>query len=79
MSDAKPDPVPCLSPRAAVVLFTRALRCVEQIQPPTLREPVADMLAAGIEECSVVSSLLGRRVNHLLMLAQALIEACGSR
>jgi hypothetical protein len=30
------------------------------------------MLAAGIEQCTLVSSLAGQRVNYLIMLAEAL-------
>lgn len=62
-----------MSPRAAAVLFTRALAGIDQIQPVALREPVRDMLAAGIEQCAISTSLLGRPVNGLIAVANALI------
>lgn len=62
-----------VSPRAAAVLFTRALAGIDQIQPVALREPIRDLLAAGIEQCAISASLLGRPVNHLIALATALI------
>jgi hypothetical protein len=65
-----------LSPRATALLFARALRYVDQIQPHTVRESIAAMLEAGVEECTISSeSLLGHRLNHLIRLADALIEA----
>jgi hypothetical protein len=33
------------------------------------------MLVAGVEECVVSTSLLGHRLNYLIQLAQALVEA----
>jgi hypothetical protein len=62
------------SARAAAVLFARALGNVDQIQPPALRGPVRDMLAAGIERCAISASLLGQPVNHLIALAEALSD-----
>lgn len=68
------EPSELYSPRAAAVLFTRALRQVELIEPASLREPVAAMLAAGIERCALVPSLVGQQVNYLIALAQALAD-----
>lgn len=61
-------------PRSAAVLLTRALQRVDHIQPASLRPPIAQMLAAGIELCTVSRSLLGQPVNNLLDLAQALVD-----
>lgn len=61
-----------LSPRQAGLLFARALRRVDRIQPASLREPVAAMLEAGIEQCTLCRPLLGKPVNHLIALADAL-------
>ena len=63
------------SPRAASLLFARALSRVDQIQPPMVRAPITAMLVAGVEECVVSTSLLGHRLNYLIQLAQALVEA----
>jgi hypothetical protein len=65
---------PYPSPRATALLFARALQHVDRLQPPAVREPVAAMLEAGVEECAVSASLLGRRMNYLIELAQALTE-----
>lgn len=66
------------SPRAASLLFARALRRVDQIQPLALREPIAAMLEAGVERCAISRSLLGQPVNHLLALAEALTAEEGA-
>jgi hypothetical protein len=60
------------SPRAASLLFGRALQQVDRIQPASLRDPIVAMLEAGIERCVVSRSLLGQPVNHLIALAEAL-------
>ncbi len=62
------------SPRQAALLLSRALRQVHRIQPATLRAPVTAMLEAGVEQCTIWESLLGKPVNHLLDLAHALTE-----
>lgn len=62
------------TPRAAAVLFTRALTRVDRIQPPELRKPITEMLLAGVEQCTISTSLLGKPVNNLLDLARALTE-----
>jgi hypothetical protein len=60
------------SPRAAAALFGRALARLDQIQPTALREPIRNMLRAGIELCTISPSLLGRPINHLVDLALVL-------
>lgn len=65
------------TPRAAAVLLTRALTRVDRIQPPELRKPIAAMLLAGVEQCTVSTSLLGKPVNNLLDLARALADEEG--
>ena len=61
-----------ISPRAAGLLFARALQQIDQIQPAALRGPITSMLEAGIELCAMRASLLGQPVNYLLDLARAL-------
>ena len=61
-----------LSPRAAALLFARALQRLDRIQPAAARAPIAAMLEAGIEQCATLRTLLGQPVNHLLDLARAL-------
>lgn len=61
-----------LTPRAAALLFARALQRVHRVQPATLRAPITAMLEAGIERCAVSQSLLGQPVNYLLEMAHAL-------
>lgn len=63
------------SVRAAGLLFARALRQVDRIQPPSIRGPIVNMLEAGVELCTVSTSLFGKPVNHLLALARGLTEA----
>jgi len=60
------------STRSAAVLFTRALQRVDQVEPESLRGPIIAMLAAGIELCASSRSLLGKPVNNLIDLAEAL-------
>jgi hypothetical protein len=60
------------SPRAAALLFARALRRVDQIQPTAAREPIAHMLEAGVELCATAQTLHGRPIVPVLRLAEAL-------
>lgn len=66
------------SPRSAAVLLSRALVHLHVVQPPQLREPVADILRAGVELCTVSRSLLGLPIHYTLDLAQAVIDAADS-
>lgn len=63
------------SPRSASSLLSGALAHLDVIQPPALREPVRDILRAGIEICVSSRSLLGKPVQHTLNLAQAVMDA----
>lgn len=62
------------TPRSAAVLLTDALDHLALVEPPALREPVRMMLRAGIEQCAISSSLLGKPVGHVLRMAQALVD-----
>ncbi|MFG2001623.1 hypothetical protein ACGFNU_20975 [Spirillospora sp. NPDC048911] len=61
------------------MLLTDALDHLALVEPRALREPVRMMLRAGIEQCAISSSLLGKPVGHVLMLAQALVDEGHSR
>lgn len=63
------------SPRSAAALLSDALAHVHRIEPAGCREPVRQMFRATIEMCAVSSSLLGKRVEHVLQLAQALVDS----
>ena len=63
------------TPRSAALVFTDALGHLDLVQPESLREPVRNMLRAGIEQCAVVRSLLGKPIMHTLDLAEALNDA----
>lgn len=62
------------TPRSAAVLLTRAVSRLDVVQPATAREPIQNMLAAGIEECVGARNLLGKRLRYLLELAQAIVD-----
>jgi len=66
------------SPRSASVLLSGALAHLDVIQPPALREPVRDILRAGIELCVGSRSLAGKPIQHTLRLAQAVLDAAES-
>lgn len=66
------------SPRSASVLLSGALAHLDVIQPPALREPVRDILRAGIELCVGSRSLLGKPIQHTLRLAQAVMDTANS-
>ncbi|GAA4226136.1 hypothetical protein GCM10022254_10160 [Actinomadura meridiana] len=63
------------APRSASVLLSDALRYLDLIEPPAAREPIRGMLRAAIEECAISNSLLGKRINYVLELAEALVAA----
>lgn len=63
------------TPRTAVVLLTDALDCLDVIEPVAAREPIRLMFRAMMEQCVVSRSLLGKPVNHVLALAEALTAA----
>lgn len=63
------------TPRSASVLLSDALGHLDLIEPPAAREPIRAMLRAAIEECVVSNSLLGKRLNYVLELAEALVTA----
>jgi hypothetical protein len=60
------------TPRSAAMLLTDALAHIDRIQPASAREPVRQMLRAGIETCASSRSLAGKPVQQTLALAQAL-------
>jgi hypothetical protein len=65
------------SPRTAAVLFANALSRTDSLEPPAVREPIRNMLTAGIELCVVrqnVDTLLGLPMQDLLDLAEALVK-----
>ena len=64
-----------LNPRAASARLSLALTRLDVVQPPELREPVADILRAGVELCAISPSLLGRPIEHALRLATAINAA----
>ena len=63
------------TPRSASALLSDALGHLNLIEPPAAREPVRGMLRAAIEECTISNSLLGKRINYVLELAEALVAA----
>lgn len=66
------------TPRRAVALLTLALRHVDAVvQPPEIRDPVADILRSAVELCTTKVSLLGLSVDHTLELAQGIVAAAG--
>lgn len=67
------------TPRSAVVLLSDALGNLDLVEPPTAREPIRSMFRAAIEECVGCRSLLGKRVNFVLQLAEALTQAAATR
>jgi hypothetical protein len=62
------------TPRSAALLLSDALTHLDVIQPPALRDPVRDILRAGIELCASSPSLLGKPIEHTLRLAQAVVD-----
>lgn len=62
------------SPRSASALMTDALVHLDTVQPPSLQEPVRNILRAGIELCSISRSLLGLPIQYTLDLAQAIVD-----
>jgi hypothetical protein len=66
------------TPRSAALLITDALAHLDLVEPPAAREPIRHMLRAGIEQCTMARSLLGKPVNHVIALAQALVGAAES-
>lgn len=71
-----PDGSPAeYTPRRAALVLTDALGHLNLIEPSAVREPVRQMLRAGIELCATTRSLAGKPVMHTLALAEALIEA----
>lgn len=64
-----------LSPRAASVKLSKALTQLDVVHPHSLREPLANILRAGIEICTISGSLLGGAINHALAVAEALRQA----
>jgi hypothetical protein len=76
MRTGEPDVRECaVTPRSASVLLSDALGHVELIEPSAAREPIRMMFRAAIEECTISSSLLGKRLNYVLELAEALVAA----
>lgn len=70
------------SPSRAVALLTEALRhCDRVVRPPEIRDPVADMLRATIEQCvrlpDVRAALWGRPINFTLAIAEGIVAAAG--
>lgn len=63
------------SPRQVAVLLSNALAHVDRVQPATVRAPVADILRAGIELCVISPSLIGKDVNHVIALAEAILAS----
>ncbi|MFD5089335.1 hypothetical protein ACFWMR_01945 [Amycolatopsis thailandensis] len=63
------------TPRAASSLLSSALARLDVIQPEGLRDPVRDILRAGIEVCVSSRSLLGKPIQYTINLAQAIIDA----
>jgi ABC-type cobalamin transport system ATPase subunit len=66
------------SPRSAAVLLSGALAHLDVIQPAALREPVRDILRAGVEMCVTSRSLLGKPIQHTIRLAQAVMDVAKS-
>lgn len=62
------------TPRSGALLLTDALTHLELLEPAAAREPVRLMFRAGIELCADSRSLLGKPVNYLLELAEALVD-----
>lgn len=65
------------TPRSAALLLSDALTHLDRIQPPAAREPIRGMFRAEIERCAMSNSLLGRPVNYVLELAQAIVDTPG--
>lgn len=66
------------APRSAAVLLSNALGHLDLIEPAAAREPVRGMLRAAIEECTVSSSLLGKRLNYVLRSIQSWVSCTQS-
>lgn len=66
--------MPDHTPRSATLLLADALDQLGLIEPSALRDPVRQMLRAGIEQCAVSRSLLGKPLVNVLRLAQALVD-----
>jgi len=63
------------TPRAASSLLSSALARLDVVQPEGLRDPVRDILRAGIEVCVSSRSLLGKPIQYTIDLARAIIDA----
>jgi hypothetical protein len=66
------------TPRSAAALLSNALGCLDILEPAAAREPVRQMFRAGIELCTISRSLFGKPVQHVLDLAQSLVDASRS-
>lgn len=63
------------SPSSASMLMSGALARLDVIQPEALREPIRNILRAGIELCARSRSLLGLPIQFTIDLAQAIMDA----
>jgi hypothetical protein len=62
------------TPRSAGTLLSAALTHIDLIRPATAQEPIQMMFRAGIEQCIVSRSLLGKDLNGVLWLARVLVD-----
>lgn len=61
------------TPREAALVLATALANLDTLEPAAVREPVRDILMAGMEMCWRSRSLLGKPVNHTLALARVIV------
>lgn len=68
------------TPSRVVALLTEALRhCDRVVEPPDIRDPVADLLRATVEQCvrlpDTRTALFGRSLVYPLGIAQGIVTA----
>lgn len=63
-----------ITPRTVTALLSQALTQLDAIEPPALREPVRDILRAGIELCVTSGSLLGTPIVNTIRIAEVLAD-----